>query len=186
MTTFFEDKTRVVIAGSAAQECIQRVLHTMAYYDHPISYVLQTPFRGEQEHFNDSEFGLIEGTEGDALLSYAPQVVLLTDVNPLQETLYESFIDSISKGGILIYNEEDSVLKALATASKNEIRRLEYSTPAYTESDGECYLMTPEGELPLGVMKAEDIRNIEGAKWVCQNLGIDEADFYEAMASFKY
>ena len=35
-------------------------------------------------------------------------------------------------------------------------------------------------------MKAEDIRNIEGAKWVCQNLGIDEADFYEAMASFKY
>ena len=27
--------------------------------------------------------------------------------------------------------------------------------------------------------------NIEGARWICQQLGVDTADFYEAIASFK-
>jgi UDP-N-acetylmuramate: L-alanyl-gamma-D-glutamyl-meso-diaminopimelate ligase len=26
---------------------------------------------------------------------------------------------------------------------------------------------------------------LAGAKWICQNMGVDEADFYEAIASFK-
>ena len=60
---------------------------------------------------------------------------------------------------------------------------MEYSIPAFETHNGETYLITPEGELPLGETNAEQLSYIEAAKWVCQNMGIDEADFYEAMAS---
>jgi len=31
----------------------------------------------------------------------------------------------------------------------------------------------------------ENMNYLSGAKWLCQNLGIDEQDFYEAMQTFK-
>ncbi|MEE9349553.1 MAG: peptidoglycan synthetase, partial [Flavobacteriaceae bacterium] len=30
-----------------------------------------------------------------------------------------------------------------------------------------------------------NLQNLAGAKWICQHMGIDEDDFYEAIASFK-
>jgi UDP-N-acetylmuramate: L-alanyl-gamma-D-glutamyl-meso-diaminopimelate ligase len=32
---------------------------------------------------------------------------------------------------------------------------------------------------------AHNLNNLAGAKWICQNMGVDEDDFYEAIASFK-
>ena len=39
--------------------------------------------------------------------------------------------------------------------------------------------------MPIEVFGAHNLNNLAGAKWICQNMGIDEADFYEAIASFK-
>ena len=44
---------------------------------------------------------------------------------------------------------------------------------------------TPEGAMPIEVFGAHNLNNLAGAKWICQNMGVDEADFYEAIASFK-
>jgi UDP-N-acetylmuramate: L-alanyl-gamma-D-glutamyl-meso-diaminopimelate ligase len=45
-------------------------------------------------------------------------------------------------------------------------------------------LETPEGDMPIEVL-GYIILIMAGAKWICQNMGVDEADFYEAIASFK-
>ncbi|MBC7494801.1 MAG: peptidoglycan synthetase, partial [Flavobacterium sp.] len=42
-----------------------------------------------------------------------------------------------------------------------------------------------EGFMPIEVFGAHNLNNLAGAKWVCQNMGVDEADFFEAIASFK-
>ena len=39
--------------------------------------------------------------------------------------------------------------------------------------------------MPIEVFGAHNLSNLAGAKWICQNMGIDEAEFYEAIASFK-
>jgi UDP-N-acetylmuramate: L-alanyl-gamma-D-glutamyl-meso-diaminopimelate ligase len=39
--------------------------------------------------------------------------------------------------------------------------------------------------MPIEVFGAHNLNNLAGAKWICQNMGVDEADFYEAIASFK-
>ena len=44
---------------------------------------------------------------------------------------------------------------------------------------------TPEGAMPLEIFGAHNLNNLSGAKWICQHMGIDELDFYEAIASFK-
>ena len=181
---YFKDKTRVVIAGGEGRrEVLARVLHTMAFYNRPLSYCLQEPIEGAQTHLTDTEFVLIEADAQGADLR--PIVALITDIAPTDSLeVYEAFIGAITKGGILIYNEEDATLRDMVEANENPIRKMEYRTPAFEVQNGETYLITSEGDLPLGSISATSVGYIEAAKWVCQNMAIDEADFYEAMADY--
>ena len=76
-------------------------------------------------------------------------------------------------------------MKKVAEATTNTIRKMPYVTPEYTVEDGTTLLHTPEGAMPIEVFGAHNLNNLAGAKWICQNMGVDEADFYEAIASFK-
>ena len=51
--------------------------------------------------------------------------------------------------------------------------------------DGETLLETPEGPMPIEVFGKHNLNNLAGAKWICQHMGIDEDDFYEAISTFK-
>src|SRR5690606_18616737 len=93
--------------------------------------------------------------------------------------------DSIVKGGSIHYNEEDDILKQIVEASENTIRKIAYRTPEYTVENGITYLETDEGAMPLEIFGAHNLNNLAGAKWICQHLGVDEDDFYEAIATFK-
>ncbi len=84
-----------------------------------------------------------------------------------------------------MYNEDDSEVKRVAEAATNPIRKLPYTTPKYKVENGVTLLATPEGDMPIEVFGAHNLNNLAGAKWICQNMGVDEADFYEAIASFK-
>ena len=154
----------------------------MDFYNQPLSYCLETPINGKQVHFVDTEFVLFEGGDNSAELH--PTIALISDINNEKVEEYHNFIESITKGGILIYNEEDEALKTLVENNERAIRKMEYRTPLFETHNGETFLITSEGELPLGDTSATQISYIEAAKWVCQNMGIDEADFYEAMVSF--
>ena len=46
-------------------------------------------------------------------------------------------------------------------------------------------LETPEGPMPIEVFGKHNLNNLAGAKWICQHMGIDEDDFYEAISTFK-
>jgi UDP-N-acetylmuramate: L-alanyl-gamma-D-glutamyl-meso-diaminopimelate ligase len=84
-----------------------------------------------------------------------------------------------------VYNEEDLEVKRVAEAATKPTRKLAYSTPNYKVENGTTLLETPEGDMPIEVFGAHNLNNLAGAKWICQNMGVDEDDFYEAIASFK-
>ena len=73
----------------------------------------------------------------------------------------------------------------MVKASENAIRKLPYCTPEYNVINGQTILETPEGPMPIEVFGKHNLSNLAGAKWICQNMGVDEDDFYEAIASFK-
>lgn len=200
-------KTRVVIGGSHGKTTITAmILHVMNYHNRNVDYLVGAQIEGFDTMVritDESEFIVIEG---DEYLSsaidprpkfhlYRPTLALISgiawdhiNVFPTEEVYEEQFaifIEKITQGGILIYNQEDEKLVSLVEKSKNQIRKIPYKTPEFVIDDGVTYLETPDGHMPLEVFGKHNMNNLEGAKWVCQNMGIDPADFYEAIASFK-
>ncbi len=202
-----KNKTRVVIGGSHGKTTItSMILHVMHFHNIEVDYMVGAQLEGfdTMVHLtHDNDFIVLEG---DEYLSspidrrpkfhlYQPNIALLSgiawdhiNVFPTFENYveqFEIFVNQITKGGILVYNEEDETVKKVAEQSTNTIRRLPYQTPSYSVKDGTTLLDTPEGPMPIEVFGAHNLNNLAGAKWICQNMGVDEADFYEAIASFK-
>jgi UDP-N-acetylmuramate: L-alanyl-gamma-D-glutamyl-meso-diaminopimelate ligase len=202
-----KSKTRVVIGGSHGKTTItSMILHVMHYHNIEVDYMVGAQLEGfdTMVHLtHENDFIVLEG---DEYLSspidrrpkfhlYQPNIALLSgiawdhiNVFPTFENYveqFEIFVNQITKGGILVYNEEDQVVKKVAEESTNTIRKIPYKTPNYTVEDGVTLLDTPEGSMPIEVFGAHNLNNLAGAKWICQNMGVDEADFYQAIASFK-
>jgi UDP-N-acetylmuramate: L-alanyl-gamma-D-glutamyl-meso-diaminopimelate ligase len=202
-----KNKTRVVIGGSHGKTTItSMILHVMHYHNIEVDYMVGAQLEGfdTMVHLtHENDFIVLEG---DEYLSspidrrpkfhlYQPNIALLSGIawdhinvfptfdNYVEQ--FEIFVNQITKGGILVYNEEDATVKKVAEESTNTIRRIPYQTPSYTVKDGVTLLDTPEGPMPIEVFGAHNLNNLAGAKWICQNMGVDEADFYEAIASFK-
>ena len=70
---------------------------------------------------------------------------------------FEIFIEKITNGGILVYNENDPEVKRVSEAATNPIRKLPYATPEYSVSDGVTLLKTPEGDMPIEVFGAHNL-----------------------------
>ena len=202
-----KNKTRVVIGGSHGKTTItSMILHVMHYHNIDVDYMVGAQLEGFDTMVRltqDNDFIVLEG---DEYLSsptdrrpkfhlYQPNIALISgiawdhiNVFPTYENYveqFEIFIAKITNGGILVYNENDPEVKRVAEAATNPIRKIPYSTPNYTVADGVTLLDTPEGPMPIEVFGAHNLNNLAGAKWICQNMGVDEADFYEAIASFK-
>ncbi|MDY2587460.1 UDP-N-acetylmuramate--L-alanine ligase [Winogradskyella aquimaris] len=202
-----KNKTRVVIGGSHGKTTItSMILHVMHYHDRDVDYMVGAQLEGFDVMVKLTEDNDFIVLEGDEYLSspidrrpkfhlYKPNIALLSgiawdhiNVFPTYENYVEQFkifVDSIVLGGSINYNEEDEDLKQIVEASENQIRKIPYRTPEYTVEDGETLLETPEGPMPIEIFGAHNLNNLAGAKWICQHMGIDEDDFYEAIATFK-
>ncbi|MBO0321701.1 peptidoglycan synthetase [Muricauda sp. CAU 1633] len=200
-------KTRVVIGGSHGKTTItSMILHVLDYHDIEVDYMVGAQLEGFDRMVHLTEENDFIILEGDEYLSspidrrpkfhlYQPNIALLSgiawdhiNVFPTFETYVEQFqifVDGIVKGGSITYNEEDSELVKVVEATENTIRKFPYQTPEYSVEDGVTLLHTPEGEMPIEIFGKHNLNNLAGAKWICQQMGVDEADFYEAIASFK-
>lgn len=202
-----KNKTRVVIGGSHGKTTItSMILHVMHYHNISVDYMVGAQLEGFDTMVHLTEENDFIVLEGDEYLSssmdrrpkfhlYQPNIALISgiawdhiNVFPTYENYveqFEIFIQKITNGGILVYNENDPEVKRVAEAATNPIRKIGYHTPNYTVENGVTLLETPEGAMPIEVFGAHNLNNLAGAKWICQNMGVDEADFYEAIASFK-
>ncbi len=202
-----KNKTRVVIGGSHGKTTItSMILHVMHFHNIEVDYMVGAQLEGFDTMVHLTEVNDFIVLEGDEYLSspidrrpkfhlYQPNIALISgiawdhiNVFPTYNFYveqFEIFINKITNGGILVYNEEDSEVRRVAEAALNPIRKIPYITPKYEVKDGITLLETPEGAMPIEVFGAHNLNNLAGAKWICQNMGVDEADFYEAIASFK-
>ena len=202
-----KNKTRVVIGGSHGKTTItSMILHVMHYHNIEVDYMVGAQLEGFDTMVHLTEKNDFIVLEGDEYLSspmdrrpkfhlYQPNIALISgiawdhiNVFPTYDNYveqFEIFIQKITNGGILVYNENDPEVKRVAEKAENPIRKIAYHTPHYTVENGITLLDTPEGSMPIEVFGAHNLNNLAGAKWICQNMGVDEAEFYEAIASFK-
>lgn len=202
-----KNKTRVVIGGSHGKTTItSMILHVMHYHNLEVDYMVGAQLEGFDTMVHLTETNDFIVLEGDEYLSspmdrrpkfhlYQPNIALISgiawdhiNVFPTFENYveqFEIFVQKITNGGILVYNENDAAVKSVAENASNPIRKIGYHTPAYTVENGITLLETSEGPMPMEVFGAHNLNNLAGAKWICQCMGVDEDAFYEAIASFK-
>lgn len=202
-----KDKTRVVIGGSHGKTTItSMILHVLSYHEIDVDYMVGAQLEGFETmvHLtNENEFIVLEG---DEYLSspidkrpkfhlYKPNIALISgiawdhiNVFPTFENYkkqFQIFASSLTNGGSLVYNQEDQIVENVVNSVKNPIKKYPYTTPEFFIENGITFLKTEEGDLPLEIFGTHNLQNLAGAKWVCQHMGIDQDDFYEAIGSFK-
>ncbi|MDX1472139.1 MAG: Mur ligase family protein [Flavobacteriaceae bacterium] len=202
-----KNKTRVVIGGSHGKTTItSMILHVMQYHDKEVDFMVGAQLDGFDVMVKLTDENDFIVLEGDEYLSspidrrpkfhlYQPNIALLSgiawdhiNVFPTYENYVEQFkifVDSIVQGGSITYNSEDEEVRRVVEETNNTIRKIPYQTPEYIVENGITQLLTPEGNLPIEVFGNHNLNNLAGAKWICQHMGVDEDDFYEAITTFK-
>jgi UDP-N-acetylmuramate: L-alanyl-gamma-D-glutamyl-meso-diaminopimelate ligase len=182
------------------------ILHVLDYVEKDVDYMVGAQLEGFDRMVSLNPANDFMVLEGDEYLSsaldlrpkfhlYKPNIALLSgiawdhiNVFPTFENYVEQFaifLEQITPGGAIVYNEEDEHVKAVVEACTQPIKKYPYRTPDYEVEDGETLLHTPDGPMPLQIFGKHNLSNLEGARWICQLMGVDAEDFYEAISTFK-
>ncbi len=202
-----KNKTRVVIGGSHGKTTItSMILHVLKYHEVEVDFMVGAQLDGFDRMVHLTTENEIIVLEGDEYLSspidlrpkfhlYKANIALLSgiawdhiNVFPTFENYVDQFrifVDTMIKGGMMVYNSEDDVVRQVVEETSNQIKTDPYKTPVYRIENGHTLLDTAEGEVPLEIFGKHNLQNLEGARSICFHLGIGEEDFYEAIADFK-
>ena len=202
-----KNQTRVVIAGSHGKTTITAmILHVMHYLDRDVDYMVGAQLEGfdTMVKLTDSaEFVVLEGDEylsspidlSPKFHKYNANIALISGIawdhinvfpdEAFYKDQFRTFLSTMTNGGILVYNEEDANLVEVVETSDAIIKKYPYQTPDYSIENGEVYVETPEGPMPLEVFGKHNMQNLAGAKQICMHMGVTEEDFFEAIMTFK-
>jgi UDP-N-acetylmuramate: L-alanyl-gamma-D-glutamyl-meso-diaminopimelate ligase len=97
---------------------------------------------------------------------------------------FRKYLETIEPGGALIYNEQDPVLVKLVEETAAPVKTFGYGLPAFEIVDGQTFIETEEGMMPLQVFGEHNLSNLEAARWICLEMGVQEEAFYDAILSF--
>ena len=201
-----KNKTRVVIGGSHGKTTItSMILHVMHYHDIQVDYMVGAQLEGFETMVHLTKENDFIVLEGDEYLSsaidrrpkfhlYKPNIALLSgiawdhiNVFPTFDNYVEQFrifLSQITHGGAIVYNQEDIEVKQVVEATQNQIKKYPYKTPKFSVENGDTLLDTQDGAMPIEVFGKHNLNNLEGARWICQLMGVQQEDFYEAIATF--
>lgn len=202
-----KNKTRVVIGGSHGKTTItSMILHVLHFHQKDVDYMVGAQLEGFDvmvKLTEDNDFMILEGDEylsstldpRSKFLLYQPNIALMSGIAWDRINVFKTFDDyieqfrrfvaTITPGGVLVYNEEDEEVVKVVDAAENYFRKLPYKTPEYEIINGVVNLITSIGHIPLSVFGQHNLLNMEGARLICQQLGIMEEEFYDAIMSFK-
>ena len=204
---FSKSKTRITIGGSHGKTTVSSmILHVLDFYNVKVDYLLGAQIEGFENMVHitdDNEFILIEGDEylsspidnSPKFHKYNSNIAVITgiawdhiNVFPSFENYisqFEKFIETITDGGVLVFNELDKLVLDLVNKSEKTIRKIGYGKPDFEIVDGVTYLKTSEGDVPLKVFGDHNLSNLSAAKQICALMGVFDDEFFAAIASFK-
>ena len=204
---FSKSKTRITIGGSHGKTTVSSmILHVLDFYDIKVDYLLGAQIEGFENMVHitdDNEFILIEGDEylsspidnSPKFHKYNSNIAVITgiawdhiNVFPSFENYisqFEKFIETITDGGVLVFNELDELVLDIVNKSEKTIRKIGYGKPNFEIVDGVTYVKTSEGDVPLKVFGDHNLSNLSAAKQICALMGVFDDEFFAAIASFK-
>jgi UDP-N-acetylmuramate: L-alanyl-gamma-D-glutamyl-meso-diaminopimelate ligase len=198
------EKTRVVIAGSHGKTTItSMILHVLKSLGKDFDYLVGAQIQGFDTMVRLSDAPIII-LEGDEYLSspidrrpkfhlYKPQIALISgiawdhiNVFPTWENYLEQFqifIDQL-EDGTLVYCQADEHLNELAAKAQSELNQVPYATPKYKIEDGVTTVEINGVEYKLAIFGEHNLQNMNGARLICEQIGVSTAQFMESITNF--
>lgn len=202
-----KDKLRVVIGGSHGKTTITAmILHVLHHCHIDADYMVGAKLEGFDVMVRLTEKAKIMIFEGDEYLTsaldlrpkfhlYKPDIALVSgiawdhmNVFPTFENYIDQFrifMKMVPVSGALIYCNEDSEVELVAESLQGKMKKIPYGVPEHKVTDGMTELSTTEGKISLKIFGRHNLMNLEGARLVCNQLNISDADFYKAISTFK-
>ena len=202
-----KDKLRVVIGGSHGKTTITAmVLHVLQHCNVDADYMVGAKLEGFDVMVKLTAEAKVMVFEGDEYLTsaldlrpkfhlYKPDIALVSgiawdhmNVFPTFENYisqFRIFMEMIPASGALVYCSQDHEVVKLVETIQGSMRKLPYGIPDHRVEHGKTILTTSEGEFPLMVFGQHNLMNLNGARLVCKQLDISDADFYKAISTFK-
>jgi UDP-N-acetylmuramate: L-alanyl-gamma-D-glutamyl-meso-diaminopimelate ligase len=202
-----KNKQRVVIAGSHGKTTItSMVMHVLKGTGYDFDYLVGAKVKGFDTSVKITENAPIIILEGDEYLAspinreskflfYKPNAALISGIawdhiNVFPE--YEGYVEqfrkfaySVEEWGFLTWYKEDEELKRIFNAFDAKVRTRPYDTHPHVVKNNKTYLMTDFGEIGILVFGQHNLQNISGAKYICNEIGVFDEDFYRAIATFE-
>jgi UDP-N-acetylmuramate: L-alanyl-gamma-D-glutamyl-meso-diaminopimelate ligase len=201
-----KNKIRIVIGGSHGKTTITAIiLHVLKKNNINCDFMVGAQLSGFDVMVRLTENASYMILEGDEYLTstldrrpkfhvYKPDIALLSgiawdhiNVFPTFENYVEQFrifIDLISQDGKLVYCSEDKVVDHLAKSARKDIRCIPYSFPEFTVENEQTILHDAGNDYPLQIFGKHNLLNLNGARLISNQMGIDDKKFYEAIQSF--
>ena len=200
-------KQRVVIAGSHGKTSItSMILHVLKFHNRKFDYMVGARIEGfdTMAKLSDAPVIVIEGDEylsspidrRPKFLHYHPHVMLMSGIAWDHVNVYPDFNDyvhqfellanDLPKAGSFIYDETDELVNKIGSVERLGIKRFPYQALPSRVRDGKTFLTLPnKQELEIEVFGEHNLKNLNGARLVLSQIGIDDEEFYAAIPSFK-
>ena len=203
------DKIRAVVGGSHGKTTITAmIMHILKQSGRKFDYLVGSLVEGFDTMVGLDEDSTMAVIEGDEYLAspiqpvpkfhlYHPHIALISGIAwdhmnvfptfDIYKEQFRLFIETIEPDGTLVWCREDHVLvETVNSVNRKDIIKIAYGLPAHRIVKGQTFLILADGkEIPLQVFGNHNLMNIEGARWVCEALGVSSEEFYQAISSFK-
>ncbi|MFH1119719.1 MAG: Mur ligase domain-containing protein [Bacteroidota bacterium] len=202
-----KDKTRVVIGGSHGKTTITAmILHVLKQAGIVTDFMVGAQLEGFDVMVRLTEEAQFMVFEGDEYLTsaldrrpkfhvYQPHIALISGiawdhVNVFPEfdiytDQFRIFAGMIPQGGSLIYCDEDENVVSVAGSAPASVTKIPYNCPDYHIKDGITYLNHKGECIPMKIFGHHNMLNLEGARCVCEAMGVDTGSFYKAISTFS-
>ena len=206
-----KDKLRIVVGGSHGKTTTTAmILHVLNYHQLEFDYLVGSQLEGFETMVGFSNTSKIAVFEGDEYLTsaldlrpkfhvYQAHVGIITgiawdhiNVFPTYENYKSQFVkfaQDIPANGSIIYCASDADVNALLVQTETVCEKTPYHTPEFYVKDGHFILpATTTGlnqETSLSFFGTHNLQNMMAAKNACLKAGLNAAQFYEAISSFK-
>ncbi|GMQ27417.1 UDP-N-acetylmuramate--L-alanine ligase [Algoriphagus confluentis] len=201
-----QSKKRVVIAGSHGKTTItSMILHVLKDQGVDFDYLVGAQIEGFDlmVRLSDAPVIVIEGDEyltspidrTPKFFHYHHEVVLVSGIAWDHFNVFPDFeeykaqfsrlMEQTPKSGKLIYCASDLLVKEAAEKALTQGQKIPYQAHPAQISNGKTHLKTKQGLVELEIFGEHNLQNLQGALYICEDLGVPAAQFYASIRTFK-
>lgn len=200
-----KNKKRVVIGGSHGKTTItSMIIHVLNDLNYSFDYMVGAQLEGFEVMVKLTDNAPVIILEGDEYLTspidrrpkfwvYQPDIAVISGIAwdhfnvfptfDIYKDQFLTFANLIPNDGALIYCKQDENVCDVAFKASCKTK-IQYGIPESEIKDNTTYIKYQNKSYPLSVFGNHNLMNIEAARNVCNQLGIENEAFYSSISSF--